>query len=135
MLYNQSIIVKRRKLPSLFEGYLTTRQEKVVAWSKWIIGEVMRSGQILDILYFEGRMYRICERIGCGVGEERRSAGWLQYFRPENWFYHLLNWERLQETSRQFCPSIDKFPFTRHLPNYPLDLSRSYLLPSCFNSL
>lgn len=43
----------------------------------------MKSGWILDILCFEGRAYRICERIGCGVGEERRSIGCLQYFLPE----------------------------------------------------
>lgn len=56
-------------------------------------------------------------------------------FDLNNWFCHLLNWRRLQETSRQFCPSTDKFPFTHHLPNYPLDLAHYYLLPSCFNSL
>lgn len=53
-------------------------------------------------------------------------------FDLNNWFCHFLN-RRLQETSRQFCPSTDKLPLSHHLSNYPLDPSHHYLLPTCFN--
>lgn len=71
---------------------------------------------------------------GLDVEWEKR-VGVLQCFWPEQLVCHFLNWRRLQETARQFCPSTDKFPFSHHLPNYPLDLSHYYLLPSCSNSL
>lgn len=70
------------------------------------------------------------------MGEERRHVGCLsKIFDLNNWFCHFLNWRRLQETSRQFCPSTDKLPLSQHFPNYPLDPSQHYLLPTCFNSL
>lgn len=62
---------------------------------KWIIGEAMKSGRILDILCFEGRMYRICERIGYGMVEERRNIGWLQYFLPEQLVLPYLKLEKI----------------------------------------